>query len=50
MTFEKLGLSEALLKELAYQKYTKPTPVQEKAIKPILDKKDLLCRSANRFR
>jgi ATP-dependent RNA helicase RhlE len=42
MTFNKLGLSETLLKTIAEQGYTTPTPVQEQAIPLILAGKDVL--------
>ena len=42
MTFEKLGLSSPLLKAIKDQGYDKPTPIQEKAIPVILQKKDIL--------
>jgi len=42
MSFDSLGLSEALLKAIADQGYTTPTPIQVKAIPPILAGKDVL--------
>jgi ATP-dependent RNA helicase RhlE len=42
MTFNQLGLSEALLKTIAEQGYTEPTPVQQQAIPLILAGKDVL--------
>ena len=42
MTFDQLDLSPPLLKAIAEQGYSKPTPVQEKAIPLILQGKDLL--------
>lgn len=42
MSFNSLGLSEALLKAIADQGYTIPTPIQAKAIPPILAGKDVL--------
>jgi ATP-dependent RNA helicase RhlE len=42
MTFEKLGLSSPLLKAIKEQGYDTPTPIQEKAIPVILQKKDIL--------
>lgn len=42
MTFNSLGLSTALLKALAEQKYTQPYPIQQEAIPAILNKKDVL--------
>ncbi len=42
MSFNSLGLSEALLKAISEKGYTKPSPIQEKAIPPILEGKDVL--------
>jgi len=42
MSFEQLGLTEALLNAVAEQGYTTPTPIQQKAIPLILDGKDIL--------
>jgi len=42
MTFDQLDLSPPLLKAISEQGYTKPTPVQEKAIPIILQGRDLL--------
>ncbi|TCC84030.1 DEAD/DEAH box helicase [Pedobacter hiemivivus] len=42
MPFSSLGLSPALLKALANQNFTVPTPIQQAAIPAILDKKDVL--------
>jgi ATP-dependent RNA helicase RhlE len=42
MSFNQLGLSETLLKTIAEQGYTTPTPVQEQAIPLILAGKDVL--------
>lgn len=42
MTFQDLKLSEPILKALAEEGYSKPTPIQEEAIPIVLDKKDLL--------
>ncbi|MCX2453701.1 DEAD/DEAH box helicase [Pedobacter sp. PLR] len=42
MSFTALGLSPALLKALADQNFTAPTPIQQTAIPAILDKKDVL--------
>ncbi|WP_044171599.1 DEAD/DEAH box helicase [Flectobacillus major] len=41
MTFESLGLSEALLKAIVEQQYTAPFPIQEQAIPAILAGKDV---------
>lgn len=42
MSFDSLGLSDALLKAVADQGYTSPTPIQVKAIPPILAGKDIM--------
>jgi ATP-dependent RNA helicase RhlE len=42
MSFDSLSLSDALLKAVADQGYTTPTPVQIKAIPPILAGKDIM--------
>ena len=42
MSFEKLGLSKPLLKAIKDQGYKTPSPIQEKAIPLILEKKDVL--------
>ena len=42
MSFVQLGLTEELLKSVADQGYTTPTPIQEKAIPLILEGKDIL--------
>ncbi|MGG6240459.1 DEAD/DEAH box helicase [Nodosilinea sp. AN01ver1] len=42
MTFEQLGLAAGLLRAVADQGYTSPTPIQEKAIPAILDGQDIL--------
>ena len=42
MSFVQLGLIEELLKSVADQGYTTPTPIQEKAIPLILEGKDVL--------
>lgn len=42
MPFSKLGLSDALLKALADQKYIQPYQIQKEAIPAILDGKDIL--------
>jgi ATP-dependent RNA helicase RhlE len=42
MSFKSLGLSKSLLLELDNQKFTQPTPIQEKAIPAILNRKDVL--------
>ncbi|HEY3405532.1 MAG TPA: DEAD/DEAH box helicase [Ohtaekwangia sp.] len=42
MSFEKLNLIEPILRALKAEGYTKPTPIQEKAIPVILERKDLL--------
>ncbi|HEY5687811.1 MAG TPA: DEAD/DEAH box helicase [Yeosuana sp.] len=42
MSFNNLGLSEALLKAISKKGYTTPSPIQQKAIPPILEGKDIL--------
>ncbi len=42
MTFNSLGLSDALLKAVSKQGYTEPSPIQQKAIPLILEGKDVL--------
>lgn len=42
MSFQSLGLSEALLKAVTKKGYTQPSPIQQKAIPPILERKDVL--------
>jgi ATP-dependent RNA helicase RhlE len=42
MTFKDLGLSAALVKAVEEKGYTKPSPIQEKAIPHILEGKDIL--------
>ena len=42
MTFKDLGLSPALVKAVEEKGYTKPSPIQEKAIPHILEGKDIL--------
>jgi len=42
MSFNSLGLSEALLKAISKKGYTTPSPIQEKAIPLILEGKDVL--------
>lgn len=42
MKFEELGVIAPILKALKDKKYTKPTPIQEKAIPPVLKRKDIL--------
>ena len=42
MSFSKLGLNNNILKAIKEQGYTKPTPIQAKAIPTILQKKDIL--------
>lgn len=40
--FDSLGLSEPILKAIRLQNYETPTPIQEKAIPPVLDGHDVL--------
>ena len=42
MSFNSLGLSEALLKAVTKKGYTQPSPIQQKAIPLILERKDVL--------
>jgi ATP-dependent RNA helicase RhlE len=42
MSFTSLGLSDALLKAVSIQGYTQPSPIQQKAIPLILERKDVL--------
>lgn len=42
MTFESLGLSEAILKAINKKGYTEPSPIQAKAIPPVLEGRDVL--------
>lgn len=42
MSFKSLGLSDELLKAISKKGYTTPSPIQKKAIPPILDGKDVL--------
>lgn len=42
MLFNQLGLSEALIKAVSKKGYTTPSPIQQKAIPPILEGKDML--------
>ncbi|MDO5969020.1 DEAD/DEAH box helicase [Flavivirga aquimarina] len=42
MSFTPLGLSQALLKAITKKGYTTPSPIQQKAIPPILEGKDVL--------
>ncbi|WP_298346322.1 DEAD/DEAH box helicase [uncultured Algibacter sp.] len=42
MPFQSLGLSEALLKAISKKGYTTPSPIQQKAIPPVLEGKDVL--------
>ena len=42
MTFETLGLSQPVLQALALKDYSEPTPIQVKAIPPLLQGRDLL--------
>ncbi|MDA9774416.1 DEAD/DEAH box helicase [Saprospiraceae bacterium] len=42
MTFKELGLNEKIQEALDYMGFEKATPIQEKAIPFILEKRDLL--------
>ncbi|HSX19142.1 MAG TPA: DEAD/DEAH box helicase [Candidatus Saccharimonadales bacterium] len=41
-TFENFNLSPQLLKNVQHKGYTSPTPIQDQAIKPIMEGKDLI--------
>jgi len=42
MSFQSLGLSDALLKAISKKGYKTPSPIQEKAIPPVLEGRDVL--------
>ena len=42
MSFTELGLRAEILRAIAEEGYTEPTPIQAKAIPPILEDKDVL--------
>ncbi len=42
MLFKELNLIEPILKAIEHEKYESPTPIQEKAIPPVLEGRDLL--------
>ncbi len=42
MSFKSLGLSDSLLHAITKKGYTEPSPIQTKAIPPILERKDIL--------
>jgi len=42
MSFDSLGLSEAILKAVSEQGYTQPSPIQAKAIPPVLEGRDVM--------
>jgi ATP-dependent RNA helicase RhlE len=42
MSFKSLGLSDALLKAISKKGYTTPSPIQQKAIPLVLERKDVL--------
>ncbi|WP_047545056.1 DEAD/DEAH box helicase [Psychroserpens sp. Hel_I_66] len=42
MSFKDLGLSEPLLRAISKKGYTTPSPIQEKAIPPVLEGRDVL--------
>src|SRR5689334_19143896 len=44
-SFDELGLSEPIRRAIAERGYTKPTPVQSAAFRPIRDGKDVIVRS-----
>ena len=41
-TFAELGLSEPLLEALTHLGYEQPTPIQEQAIPPLLEGRDVI--------
>ncbi len=41
-SFENFGLSPQLLRNIQHKGYTSPTPIQDQAIKPIMEGKDLI--------
>src|SRR5262249_10180625 len=43
--FDDLGLSPEIRRAVAERGYAHPTPVQAKAFKPVLEGRDLICRS-----
>lgn len=45
MTFESMGLDQRLLQAISRLQFSKPTPVQEKAIPLALEGKDILARA-----
>ena len=42
MSFQSLGLSDALLKAISKKGYETPSPIQQKAIPPVLEGRDVL--------
>ena len=42
MSFSQLGLAEPLLKAIEKQGFSKPSPIQEKAIPVVMEGKDVL--------
>ncbi len=42
MTFQSMGLSDALLKAISKKGYTTPSPIQAQAIQPLLEGRDML--------
>lgn len=42
MSFDSLGLSQEILKAVAEQGYTEPSPIQAKAIPPVLEGRDVM--------
>ena len=45
MSFNSLGLSDALLKAISKKGYTTPSPIQQKAILPIINGKDIIAQA-----
>src|SRR3989338_10664499 len=44
--FRKLGITEPVLKSIADQKFEKPTEIQEKSIPLVMERKDVIAKSA----
>ena len=44
-TFESMGLKEEILKGIYHQGFTKPSPIQQRAIVPIIKGKDVIAQS-----
>ena len=46
MSFDSLGLSKPILKAVSEKGYTEPSPIQVKAIPPILENRDMIYKQA----